>query len=135
MLRNAFHDCTVDIDLFSGLCETHGKSNGDLVLASIRKIFCEGVLEIDMVRRIGDDEFLVVLSNVRLSDAVIGMERLRSTIEERAFTPDNLHVTICGGIAEYAGKTSAKLLEHNKSLLLNAREFGRKRLCINLEIL
>ena len=124
----------LDIDHFSDLCQKHGRLNGDLVLVGVGKTFREGVREIDMIGRIEEDEFLVVLPNIRQSDAVIGMERLRTTIESRPFTSDRLAVTISGGIAEYAGETSAALLEHSRSLLISAKEAGRNRFCLDPEI-
>ena len=125
----------IEIDIFQTICEKHGKLIGDLVLAGIGKMLVEGVREIDRVGRIGNQEFLVILPNVRLNDAIVGMERMRSTIEEHPLTPDNLPVTISGGITEYAGDTSATLLERSKSLLIHAQEGGHNRLCLDLDIL
>lgn len=125
----------IEIDFFQSICEKHGKLIGDLVLAGIGKMLVEGVREIDRVGRIGNQEFLVILPNVRLNDATIGMERLRSMIEEQPLTPDNLPVTVSGGIAEYAGETSATLLERSKSLLIHAHEDGHNRLYLDPDIL
>ena len=121
----------IDIDHFLPLCEKHGRVNGDLVLTELGKLLGESLREIDMVGRIGNDEFLLVLPNVRITDAIIVMERLRATIEERLFTPDSLRITISGGITEYAGEASPLLLERCSVLLVNARESGRNRLCLD----
>jgi len=125
----------LDIDSFLPLCEKHGKENGDLVLSGIGKLLCESVREIDLVGRIGNDEFLLVLPNVRLNDAIIGMERLRLRVEAQPLTPDNLFVTISGGITEYAGENATVLVERSKSLLIHAREAGRNRFCLDMDIL
>ncbi len=128
-----FSIALLDIDHFSEICEKHGRFNGDLVLASVGKILREGVREIDMIGRLDVDEFLVILPNVRQSEAVVGVERLRSQIETHPFI-DHLAITISGGIAGYAGETSAALLERCQSLLLNAKKTGRNRFCLDPEI-
>ncbi|WP_301103442.1 GGDEF domain-containing protein [Propionivibrio sp.] len=125
----------LDVDFFQSLCQKHGQEKGELVLAGIGKLLRESVREMDMVGRIGNDEFLLILPNVRLNDAIIGMERLRSLIELQAVTDDRLFVTVSGGITEYSGENSTAILERSKSLLINAREAGRNRFCLDPDIL
>ncbi len=124
----------LDIDLFNPLCERHGNATGNLVLAGVGKLLCESAREMDMVGRVGNDEFMLIMPNVRLNDAIIGVERLRAMIEEHVFTPDNLHVTVSGGVTEYAGENAALLIERSNALLINAREAGRNRLCQDVDI-
>lgn len=104
-------------------------------LAEVGKKLSASIREMDMVGRMNHDEFLLILPNVRLNDAIIGMERLRARIEAESFTPENLHITISGGITEYTGETSAALLERSQSLLINAREAGHNRFCLDGDIL
>lgn len=125
----------LDIDLFIPFCEKHGQKTGDSVLAGIGKLLLESMREIDIAGRIGNDEFLLVLPNVSLKDALVGLERLRVLIETETFTDDFLRVTVSGGITEYTGENSATLIERSKSLLINARESGRNRFCLDGDIL
>jgi len=125
----------LDVDLFFPFCEKYGQPVGDGVLAGIGKQLIESMREIDIAGRIGNDEFLLVLPNVSLKDALVGLERLRVLIETQTFTDDYLRVTISGGITEYTGENSATLIERSKSLLLNARESGRNRFCLDGDIL
>lgn len=124
----------VDIDLFLPFCAEHGQHAGDRVLASIGTLFNEGMREIDIAGRIGNDEFLLVLPNVRLHDAMIGLERLRCLIENHTFNDAGLKLTISGGITEYTGENSTALIERSKILLLHAREAGRNRYCMDADI-
>ncbi len=124
----------LDIDLFRPLCEKHGSATGNLVLAGVGKLLCESAREMDVVGRVGNDEFMLIMPNVRLNDAIIGVERLRALIEEHVFTPDKLHVTISGGVTEYAGENATLLIERSNALLINARESGRNRLCQDVDI-
>lgn len=125
----------LDVDLFLPFCEKHGREVGDRVLAGIGKLLLESMREIDIAGRIGDYEFLLVLPNVSLKDALIGLERLRALIETQTFTDDFLRVTVSGGITEYTGENSATLIERTKSLQINARESGRNRFCLDGDIL
>ncbi len=106
------------------------------MLAGIGKLLSESMREIDIAGRIGNDEFLLVLPNVSLKDAMVGLERLRVLIETQTFPDDGyLRVTISGGITEYTGENSSTLIERSKSLLINARESGRNRFCLDGDIL
>ena len=69
-----------------------------------------------------------------LKDAMVGLERLRVLIETQTFTDDFLRITVSGGITEYTGENSATLIERSKSLLINARESGRNRFCLDGDI-
>jgi len=125
----------LDVDLFLPFCEKYGQETGDGVLAGIGKLLIESMREIDFAGRIGNDEFLLVLPNVSLKDALVGLERLRVLIETQTFTDDFLRVTVSGGITEYTGENSATLIERSKSLLINARESGSNRFCVDGDIL
>ncbi len=125
----------LDIDRFLPFCEKHGPQVGDSVLSGIGKLLMESMREIDIAGRIGTDEFLLILPNVSLKDALVGLERLRVLIETQTFTDDYLRVTISGGITEYTGENSSTLIERSKSLLINARESGRNRFCLDGDIL
>lgn len=123
-----------DVDLYFPLCAEHGQRSGDSVLAGIGELLGKSLRGIDIAGRIGEDDFLMVLPNVSLKDAMIGLERLRVLIEAHEFSSAGLKVTISGGITEYTGENSAALLERSKSLLINAREAGRNRFCLDTDI-
>ena len=117
------------------LCAEHGQPSGDRVLAGIGKLLGNSLRKIDITGRIGEDDFLLVLPNVSLKDTMVGLERLRVLIEAHEFSSTGLKLTISGGITEYTGENSAALIERSKSLLIHAREAGRKRFCLDTGIL
>lgn len=125
----------VDVDNFLPFCVKHGQKLGDSVLTRIGKLLTQSMREIDIAGRIGDDEFLLVLPNVALKEAMIGLERLRMLIETQEFADAGLRVTVSGGITEYTGENSAALMERSKSLLIYAREAGRNRFCLDADLL
>ena len=125
----------IDIDCFRAFCTEHGQAVGDKVIARVGDLLCNSMREIDMAGRIGIDDFLLVLPNIRLKDALVGLERLRGLIETQTFTEQFLRVTISGGAVEYAGENADAMIERCQSLVLNARQGGRNRFCMDVEIL
>lgn len=125
----------LDIDNFVPFCNQYGQERGEQVLAGIGQLLKKSLREIDIVGRIGNDEFLLVLPNVSLNEALVGLERLRVAIETREFFDQALRVTISGGIAEHAGETAEALIERTRSLMVQARESGRNRYCLDIDIL
>ena len=121
----------VDIDQFLPLCEKFGQKNSDLVLVEVGNLLNKSVREIDMVGHLGNDEFLIILPNVGLQDAITGMERLRSIVEIEKFTPKKISITISGGITEYTGENATAMIERSKALMVNAREAGRNCFCLD----
>ncbi len=105
-------------------------------LAAVGKVLAESLREIDVAGRIGDNEFLLILPNVALHEAMIGLERLRLGIEARALADSaGNRITICGGVSEYTGENSAPMIEHCRSLLEHAKEKGGNRFCLDLEMI
>lgn len=91
--------------------------------------------EIDIVGRIGIAEFLIILPNVALNDAMIGLERLRLLVEAQELPPAAVKTTISGGVSEYTGENSAPLIERCRSLLEHARDSGGNRFCVDLGVI
>jgi len=66
---------------------------------------------------------------------MIGLERVRETVEATYSRHVRLPWTISGGVTEYSGEDSATLIEHLRPLLIAAQESGGNRLCVDPEIL
>lgn len=124
----------IDIDHFRPLCTEHGIAQGDAVLAGVGQLLEHGLRELDIVGRVGHDQFLAILPNVSLKDAAVGMERVRGMIEDRRFAPGDVRVTVSVGVSEYAGESADALFERARSLLQNARDGGRNRLWLDLDL-
>ena len=125
----------LDIDQFEDLCSKHSKEAGAAVLADLGTLLIESMREIDIVGLFGTDEFLLILPNVQMKDAMIGLERLRTLIESHAFSVRKLQITISGGITEYTGENSSALIDRIQTLILYARNSGRNRFCLDMDLL
>ena len=87
--------------------------------------------EVDIAGYFGPDELILLLPNVTLGNAMIGLERIRARVEEHSFQESHAVVTISGGVSEYAGENSGPLIAHCRSLLQHALESGGNRFCID----
>ena len=98
----AFAVMILDLDRFKSVNDTWGHAVGDAVLVDVAARLRDNLRPIDMVARIGGEEFLVALPDTTLAQAEIAAERLRRVIDERPVPivggPD-VPVTISIGLA------------------------------------
>jgi diguanylate cyclase (GGDEF)-like protein len=125
----------LDVDHFKHINDTYGHTAGDNVLASLADIFRKHVREVDILGRLGGEEFAIILPETILSDAVAMAERLRIAIEKTPINnaKGNLHVTVSFGISALAPEQTSleELLHEADSALYQAKRKGRNRIEIN----
>ena len=88
----------LDLDRFKAVNDTWGHAVGDLVLTEVAGRLRAGVRPLDLVARLGGEEFLVALPDVTVEQAHRLAERLRRQIyEEPVALPQGgtIGVTIC----------------------------------------
>lgn len=123
-----------DIDNFKLINDFYGHSTGDLVLKKIADIAMETLREIDLIGRIGGEEFAVLLPQTGLEEAMLVAERLRKAIEQGEIV---LHEGLSPHFSASFGVTSAGERSSNIDMLLSradkalyeAKESGRNRVC------
>jgi diguanylate cyclase (GGDEF)-like protein/PAS domain S-box-containing protein len=101
--RTKFALLFVDIDGFKAVNDRYGHAVGDMLLQRIGQRMKQCLRELDMIARIGGDEFVAILSDVNeAEDAVSIAQRLRQSIEE-PFAVQNciLAVSASIGVAVY----------------------------------
>lgn len=91
-----------DIDAFKVVNDTYGHAIGDQVLAFIAKVCQDNLRHIDLLGRYGGEEFMAVLPNTPLYQAIAVAERLRNIISITPLKTDRglIHVTASFGVAE-----------------------------------
>jgi two-component system cell cycle response regulator len=92
----------MDLDRFKSVNDTHGHAGGDAVLIEVAERFRTNLRAVDLVARIGGEEFLVALPDTSLAAARSTAERLRRVIEERPVRlpqGGSTHVTMSIGLA------------------------------------
>ncbi|HEX5330309.1 diguanylate cyclase [Sulfuricurvum sp.] len=127
-----------DIDYFKKINDTYGHSVGDLVLQKIADI-CRTILrEIDIIGRIGGEEFAILLPQTDAEEAHHVAERLRIAISEGQIKLEGAQPKFTasfGVVAAGGGFTEIDaLLNQADTALYEAKESGRNRVCIAKKI-
>ncbi len=124
----AFAVMIIDVDHFKKVNDTHGHVVGDKVLRKIAEILNLNVRSTDSLGRFGGEEFLVLLPETTLAQALAAAGNLRSAIEAHLFE-DAGWVTISIGVSQMEEKfsSSEQLVEQADKSLYKAKEQGRNR--------
>jgi diguanylate cyclase (GGDEF)-like protein len=124
----------LDIDRFKQVNDHHGHKVGDLVLQHLAQV-CRTVLrDVDVVGRIGGEEFAVLLPHTGCAAALDAAERLRAALaESRVALGDGreLLFTVSMGVAtlcEGCTGIDALLIAADRALY-QAKAGGRNRVC------
>ncbi|MFW6281802.1 MAG: GGDEF domain-containing protein [bacterium] len=125
----------IDIDHFKDVNDTYGHAVGDKVLKNLANILKDSVREIDIVGRLGGEEFGIILPDTNISNAEKTAERLRKNIEDSSiqFEGENISVTVSIGVSSYTKKiyNMSDLLHEADIALYKAKDRGRN--CVHIE--
>jgi diguanylate cyclase (GGDEF)-like protein len=121
----------LDVDHFKRFNDTWGHEAGDLVLQHVAELLRATVREVDLPARLGGEEFVVLLPETPLAEALEAAERVRRRIESNAVLWNGrpLSVTASFGVAACpdSGVPPAELLAAADSALYASKESGRNR--------
>jgi diguanylate cyclase (GGDEF)-like protein/PAS domain S-box-containing protein len=130
--RRSGHGLTVvflDLDHFKAVNDRLGHAIGDKLLQEVARRLRECVREDDTVARVGGDEFVLLLADVRDTEGAAHIARKLIARIEQPMQLDGheLTVTTSLGIAlyPYDGKDAESLLKNADSALYRAKELGR----------
>lgn len=97
----------MDIDHFKNINDTHGHQAGDVVLRHLSVMLRETLRQVDIIGRIGGEEFSILLPETALDSAVKVAERLREKISlYQVFLAGGLplHFTVSVGVAALSSR-------------------------------
>ena len=115
----------LDIDHFKSINDRHGHQAGDHVLIEITRRLQDSLPRTDAVARWGGEEFVVLLRDCRIDDAVATAEKIRARIAERPFD-DAGRATVSIGAAELAAEDDLdSWLARADEALYKAKRSGR----------
>jgi diguanylate cyclase (GGDEF)-like protein len=122
----------LDIDHFKKVNDTYGHPTGDEVIRKVADICRVGSREVDIVARLGGEEFAVLLPGTDEQGAIAVAERIRALIEGTTVpTPVNsaLHFTASLGVAKLAldEPDQEALMARADAALYQAKMTGRNR--------
>ncbi len=118
----------LDIDHFKRLNDHYGHPAGDYVLRHVAEVLATVLREMDMVARIGGEEFAVVLPSTGAPDASRATERIRSAIASELFHFEQMEIrlTISLGLASVASQDDVvAILKRADEALYAAKRGGR----------
>lgn len=117
-----------DIDNFKKINDTHGHAVGDRVLAGVAKRIEKALRATDTLIRWGGEEFLILLPETKLADAVALARKLRKVLEERSEDLP-LPITASFGVAEWNGEEDLDaLIGRADARMYEAKREGRNRI-------
>ena len=125
----------LDIDYFKSINDTYGHKAGDIVLQKLSNILRETLRTIDIIGRIGGEEFAILLPETDLQEAAEVAERLREIIARTDVVMEAglpLHFTISIGVAtlKEKGINLDTLFNLADQALYQAKATGRNKVCV-----
>ena len=130
---------TLDVDHFKRVNDAHGHPVGDAVLVAVARAIRDASREVDVVARLGGEEFAVLLPSTDAGGARAAADRIRLAIEQLVVRTDGavLRVTVSAGIAELASDPETgnsegveQLLARADAALYAAKRRGRNRVVL-----
>lgn len=125
----------LDLDRFKSINDTYGHAAGDIVLQEVANRIKENLRGVDMVARIGGEEFLVAMPDTHLNEARLAAERLCRVIDDRPvdLADDKGHVDVSLSIGVAMGglhddmRSVDQLIESADQALYLAKSDGRNK--------
>lgn len=133
--RAARHDTVLcvallDIDNFKKLNDTLGHQTGDQALVHLATVCRETLRPQDTVARFGGEEFIVLLPETPLEDAIKALTRLQRELTKRFFLHDNdkVLITFSAGVTQaQPDDTQASVLKRADEAMYQAKQSGKNR--------
>jgi two-component system, cell cycle response regulator len=122
----------LDIDHFKNANDRFGHQEGDAILARVATIFRQELRGYDTPVRFGGDEYVAVLPNTGVDDALVVAERIKRAVAENRFSGKlaGLKITVSIGVASFPcqGIESVEdLIREADGALYRAKAGGRNR--------
>ena len=122
---------TVDIDHFKNFNDQYGHQTGDAALVQVSRVAQSALRASDIWCRYGGEEFVALLPNTTLSQAMAIAERLRQSVERTTIVSarGSLSVSVSIGVAERSSNHSSieEVLAISDAALYKAKAAGRNR--------
>ncbi|MBE0493177.1 MAG: diguanylate cyclase [Thiomicrospira sp.] len=128
---NQFSFLMLDADHFKSVNDNYGHAAGDAVLVNLAKVLSDSVRKVDVVGRLGGEEFAILLPNTPESEAQLLAERIRHSVENYPadYKGQTLPITISIGISSYRSNDQDldQVIQRADKALYQAKNQGRNR--------
>lgn len=120
----------IDLDHFKDINDRFGHAAGDAALTGLVQIFLQRARKLDLLFRIGGEEFLVLLPDTREAEAAVLAEDLRKAVAAATLLPQ-WQMTISIGVSELQHQQSQdEWLRHADKAMYEAKRSGRNRVVL-----
>jgi len=127
---------TLDLDHFKRINDRHGHPAGDLALRHFVKLVQSRLRAVDLLGRMGGEEFAVLLPRTDDQAALLVAQRICSTVAATPVPADSqvIALTVSIGAAQWrgsGGESLDELLVRADRALYQAKECGRNRVALS----
>jgi diguanylate cyclase (GGDEF)-like protein len=127
--KTFFSILLIDLDYFKKINDTYGHLIGDEILKNIAKILKYVLRNVDHIGRFGGEEFIVILPNTNLKNAVLVAEKVREAIANFKHNIEEqiIQATVSIGIASYNSldDDANQIIKRADQALYTAKSSGR----------
>ncbi|NVZ49225.1 diguanylate cyclase [Pseudomonas sp. B6002] len=127
---NSLSLAMLDLDHFKRINDGYGHLAGDKVLKIIASVLRKRLRPTDFIARFGGEEFVLLMPNSSLADALAAGEMLRQAIEACPFhfKGEPVTITVSMGVAQFQpGERSDLALKRADEALYRAKAAGRNQ--------
>ena len=118
-----------DIDFFKKVNDNYGHIIGDETLITFAKTINDAVRVTDTFARWGGEEFVLLMPEISLDNAIKTVDHLRKLIEDTSFKEVN-KITCSVGVSKFnIDDTIDNILIRSDEALYEAKESGRNKVC------
>lgn len=121
----------IDIDNFKSINDRFGHHGGDLVLKEFALVASQKIRESDVICRWGGEEFVILLRDCAINEAVKITEKIREEITRKTIhvNGEEVRLTLSAGLAEYReGESLSQLAIRADKLMYEAKRQGKDRI-------
>ncbi|MDD4312358.1 MAG: GGDEF domain-containing protein [Eubacteriales bacterium] len=123
----------VDVDNLKSINDCYGHAMGDVALKQIAALMQAQLRNSDTIARWGGDEFVLLLPNVTLQNAVLLLDRVKSAISKLSLN-DTVTVSCSFGVVQMRPEsTYQEMLSQADKLMYRSKQNGKGRITYHYE--
>ena len=131
--NQSIYTAMLDLDFFKNINDSYGHAAGDIVLKKTAEIIHQTIRSYDLLGRYGGEEFVLLITDLDLTEARKLMERIRENMEQSSIYYDGneLKITCSIGLAQFTeNDTLETSIKKADEALYKAKNSGRNQVQI-----